>query len=120
MHVVQDDPVTMSDEEEIAFRENPIVGWDKTFCDVDLKSLFEVILAANFLDFKPLLNLTCKAVGELIKGKTPEEIKKVFGITGDFTDEEKAQVLLDNPWLREHKESTTVEDDESNVVDMES
>ena len=55
--------------------------------------------AANFLDLKPMLDITCKAVAEMIKGKTPDEIKKVFGVEGDFTDEEKAQVLRDNPWL---------------------
>ena len=45
------------------------------------------------------VNVTCKAVAELIKGKTPDEIKAVFdqfghglGVEGDVTEEEKAQV----------------------------
>lgn len=29
----------------------------------------------------------------MIKGKTPEEIRKTFNIKNDFTEEEEAQVL---------------------------
>ena len=49
-------------------RTKPLDGWDKTFVDVDLATLFEMILAANFLDLKPMLDVTCKAVAEMIKG----------------------------------------------------
>ena len=80
-------------------RQKPLEGWDAEFVAVPLATLFEMILAANFLDLKPMLDVTCKAVAEMIKGKTPDEIKKVFGVEGDFTEEEKAQVLRDNPWL---------------------
>lgn len=51
--------------------------------------------AANFLDIKPLLNLTCGAVANMIKGKTPEEIRVTFNIENDFTREEEDQVSLD-------------------------
>ena len=30
----------------------------------------------------------------MIKGKTPEEIRKTFNIKNDFTEEEEAQVFL--------------------------
>lgn len=30
----------------------------------------------------------------MIKGKTPEEIRKTFNIKNDFTEEEEAQVLI--------------------------
>jgi len=32
----------------------------------------------------------CKAVANMIKGKTPEEIRKHFNIVNDFTPEEEA------------------------------
>jgi len=41
--------------------------WDKEFVDVDQSTLFELILAANYLDIKPLLDLTCRTVAEMIK-----------------------------------------------------
>uniref|UniRef100_A0A8C4WY49 S-phase kinase-associated protein 1 n=1 Tax=Eptatretus burgeri TaxID=7764 RepID=A0A8C4WY49_EPTBU len=39
-----------------------------------------------------LLDVTCKTVANMIKGKTPEEIRKTFNIKNDFTEEEEQQV----------------------------
>lgn len=50
------------------------------------------VQAANYLDIKGLLDVTCKTVANMIKGKTPEEIRKTFNIKNDFTEEEEAQV----------------------------
>merc|ERR1719261_1123224 len=101
----ENDPLELTDEEEIRLREKQITGWDKDFVDVKLNVLFEMILAANFLDFKLMLNLTCKAVAEMIKGKSPAEIKKIFGIEGDFTEEEIEAVYKENEWLREPEDA---------------
>eukprot|EP00041_Stephanoeca_diplocostata_P002998 m.31142 g.31142 ORF g.31142 m.31142 type:complete len:177 (-) comp13951_c0_seq1:459-989(-) len=91
----------LTEREEQELRESVISGWDKTFVEVPMATLFEMIKAANFLDIKPMLNLTCKAVAEMIKGKSQDEIKDLFGIQGDFTEEEVRQLLQENPWLRE-------------------
>jgi SCF ubiquitin ligase, SKP1 component len=88
-------------------RTKPLEGYDLKFVEVPLATLFEMINAANFLDLKPMLDVCCKAVAEMIKGKTPDEIKKVFGVEGDFTQEEKEQVLRDNPWLEDPEDTTT-------------
>jgi S-phase kinase-associated protein 1 len=69
-----------------------VCDWDCTFLDVEQDVLFELILAANYLDIKPLLDLTCAQVAAMIKGKTPEELRKQFKITSDFTPEEEEQV----------------------------
>lgn len=34
--------------------------------------------AANYLNIKGLLDLTCGTVAEMIKGKTPSEIRRMF------------------------------------------
>lgn len=47
------------------------------------------------------LDLTCKSVAEMIKGKTPEEIRKHFNIKNDFTKEEEEQVRRENEWCEE-------------------
>jgi S-phase kinase-associated protein 1 len=72
--------------------------WYATFVGVDQEVLFELILAANYMDIKPLLDLTCATVASMIKGKTPEEIRKHFNIVNDFTPAEEAQVREENEW----------------------
>jgi len=42
--------------------------WDQEFVKVEQGPLFEMILAANYLDIKPMLDLTCRTVAEMIKG----------------------------------------------------
>lgn len=81
-----------------AARLAPISPWDENFCKVDQAELFSLILAANYLEIKPLLDLTCKTVAAKIKGKTPEEIRKTFNIKNDFTPEEEEQIRKENEW----------------------
>lgn len=66
--------------------------WDQKFMAVDQEMLFEIISAANYMDIKPLLDCGCKTVANMIKGKTPDEIRKTFNIVKDFTPEEEAQI----------------------------
>ena len=75
--------------------------WDAAFVDLEQEALFELILAANFMDIKPLLDLTCAKVASMIKGKTPEQIRQVFNIVNDFSPEEEAQVREENKWCEE-------------------
>ena len=66
-----------------------ISSWDADFLKVDQGTLFKLILAANYLDIKGLLDVTCKTVANMIKEKTPEEIRKTFNINYDFTHSEE-------------------------------
>jgi S-phase kinase-associated protein 1 len=75
--------------------------WYADFVNVEQVLLFELILAANYMDIKPLLDLTCATVASMIKGKTPEEIRKTFNIANDFSPEEEAQVREENKWCEE-------------------
>jgi S-phase kinase-associated protein 1 len=75
--------------------------WFANFVKIEQELLFELILAANYMDIKPLLDLTCATVASMIKGKTPEEIRKTFNIVNDFTPEEEAQVREENKWCEE-------------------
>lgn len=75
--------------------------WDRDYVKVDDETLFNLILASNYLDIKALLDLTCKAVADEIKGKTPEEIRTRFNIVNDFTPEEEEEVKRENAWCEE-------------------
>merc|ERR1711903_381587 len=77
-------------------------AWDAEFVKVDDDTLFSLILAANYLDLKSLLDLTCKTVADYIKQcKTPQEIRRRFNIKNDFTPEEEEEVRKENAWCEE-------------------
>ncbi|CAL9190400.1 hypothetical protein OPV22_008560 [Ensete ventricosum] len=88
-----DDASKVADEE--------LKTWDAEFVKVDQATLFDLILAANYLNIKGLLDLTCQTVADMIKGKTPEEIRKTFNIKNDFTPEEEEEVRRENQWAFE-------------------
>ena len=48
--------------------------------NVDQELLFNLVLAANFMDIQPLLDLTCAATAATIKSKSVDDIRKVFNI----------------------------------------
>ncbi|KAG3115846.1 hypothetical protein PI124_g6085 [Phytophthora idaei] len=76
--------------------------WDAKFVDLeDQELLFVLILAANYMDIKSLLDLSCAKVACMIKGKTPEEIRATFGITEEFTEEEQQRILGENKWIED-------------------
>ena len=162
----KDDPPPPEDDENKEKRTDDISSWDSDFLKVDQGTLFELILAANYLDikviitfdinckekleekeskfscklwfllilssysmtqneqniswheisqrryaishkhtydflFQGLLDVTCKTVANMIKGKTPEEIRKTFNIKNDFTPSEEEQVRKENEWCEE-------------------
>jgi S-phase kinase-associated protein 1 len=88
-------------DDKPATSEDEIKAWDLDFVKVDQATLFDLILAANYLNIKNLLDLTCQTVADMIKGKTPEEIRKTFNIKNDFTPEEEEEVRRENQWAFE-------------------
>jgi len=52
--------------------------WYADFVNVEKILLFDLIIAANDMDIKPLLDLVTLSITDMIKGKTPEETRKVF------------------------------------------
>ncbi|XP_019168265.1 PREDICTED: SKP1-like protein 1A [Ipomoea nil] len=75
--------------------------FDANFIKVDHNTLFDLIMAANFLNIKSLLDLTTQAVADMIKDMSPEEVRKIFNIQNDFTPEEEEQIRKENAWAFE-------------------
>ncbi|KAI1175870.1 E3 ubiquitin ligase complex SCF subunit scon-3 [Nemania sp. FL0916] len=100
-HHRNDPPSTNDDESDNRKKTTDIDEWDQKFMQVDQEMLFEIILASNYLDIKPLLDVGCKTVANMIKGKSPEEIRKTFNITNDFTPEEEEQIRRENEWAED-------------------
>ncbi|CAL5436522.1 unnamed protein product [Camellia sinensis] len=59
-------------------------------------STISELKAANYLNIKSLLDLTCQTVVDMIKGKTPDEIRKTFNIKNDFSADEEEEVRREN------------------------
>ncbi|QDS70059.1 hypothetical protein FKW77_004287 [Venturia effusa] len=98
----KDDPVSASDDDSDSRKKSTdIEDWDQKYMSVDQEMLFEIILAANYLDIKALLDVGCKTVANMIKGKSPEEIRKTFNIQNDFTPEEEDQIRRENEWAED-------------------
>ena len=82
--------------------ENGIAEWDVSFIEeLEVDDLIDLIVAANFLDISSLLNLGCAKMASLIKGKSVEELREMFGIVNDFTPEEEAKLREENKWASE-------------------
>lgn len=100
-HHRKDPPASQDDDSDSRKKSTDIDEWDQKFMQVDQEMLFEIILAANYLDIKALLDVGCKTVANMIKGKTPEEIRKTFNIQNDFTPEEEEQIRRENEWAED-------------------
>ncbi|ODM92579.1 S-phase kinase-associated protein 1 [Orchesella cincta] len=56
-----------------------ISEWDADFmAKMDQETFFDVVLAANFLDIKPLFDVCCQKIANSCKGKTSEEIRNLY------------------------------------------
>ncbi|VFQ74738.1 unnamed protein product [Cuscuta campestris] len=78
-------------------------SFDEKFIRIDIKRLCQLTSAADSLQLKPLLDLTSRALARMIEGKNPEEIRNVFHLPDDLTEEEKLEPLkntMDDPRIR--------------------
>ena len=87
--------------------------WYATFIDHDDSTVQDIILAANFLDIKELLNLSCAKLGSVIRGMSIQEFRKRFDIVNDFTPEEEAEPY-DEARLAEQAEAFEREQESKN------
>ncbi|XP_019178027.1 PREDICTED: SKP1-like protein 21 isoform X1 [Ipomoea nil] len=109
-------------------------AFDEKFVRLDTKKLCELTSAADSLQLRPLVDLTSRALARMIEGKTPEEIREIFHLPDDLTEEEKLEPLRNETddlrirllnrlyarkrkQLKEKQKSKNVEVEEEQVVD---
>ncbi|KAK4487391.1 hypothetical protein RD792_005979 [Penstemon davidsonii] len=71
----------------------------------DPKIILDLLLAANYLEIKELLDLISQKIADYIRDKQPEEVRKIFNIENDYTEEEEAAVRNEFPWVFENKDA---------------
>ena len=84
--------------------ENVKDDWDAPFIDdigKNRQALYDLILAANYMDIKALLHLGCAKVASLIKGEPLEKIKDILDPEERRTRRKpKSKSAQFPPWLR--------------------
>ena len=101
-HVVENEPPMMDKPLKSAnLHECVNDKWFADFIEMDQNTLYELILAANFMDIKSLLQLSTAKVATFIKGKSIDQMREEFGIKNDFSEEEYAQIMQENKWAEE-------------------
>ena len=81
---------------------NLVPEWYSNFVSIDQEMLFELILAANYMEIHQLIDLTCATVTTMIRGKSNEEIRNTFNLTVEFTPEQEKEIRDANKWCEEN------------------
>jgi len=67
-------------------RSDDITEWDQNFVKrftVSEGTLFDIIMAANYLGIKTLLAVGCKTIANMVRGKSSAEVREMFNISYD-------------------------------------
>ncbi|KAJ2232064.1 hypothetical protein H4R99_007335 [Coemansia sp. RSA 1722] len=94
----KDDPIIEKNKYDVLSRSDDIDEWDLNFMHVDTNTLLHLLLASNYLDIQPLMDLGCKMLANMIRGKDSGQTRQIFNLTDDYTDEEKEQIRKENEW----------------------
>ena len=78
-----------------------VPAWEASFVDKPYPVLWDMVSAGVFLDMKDFYELAAAKLASIIKGKTAEEIRALFGIVNDLTPEEIARIQEENKWADE-------------------
>ena len=79
---------------------NQLNQWEKDYINIPVDEMFPLLITANFLEIKGLVDLMAKAVALQIQGKTVVEIRKTFGIQYlKWTPEELQKTRERNAWV---------------------
>ena len=59
--------------------------WDLRFLQTldDHETFLKLVLEAHYLCIKNFLDLTCQAIADMIRGKTPEQIRQILNIQNE-------------------------------------
>lgn len=98
------DHTSVSDDEQdtsyVQQHEPDLTAWDKSFLDsFDEEQLLKLTHAANYLDVRSLFSACCRTIAKRWEGKRVDELRKTYGIKGDFSSDEEHQMLQENKKL---------------------
>ncbi|WOL15891.1 hypothetical protein Cni_G24672 [Canna indica] len=91
-HIEFVDRTTEADAEELKM-------WDDKFLeDVDMNTLYNLLLASIIMKMKELTDLCVEKAADMMRGKQPAEIRELFNIRNKFSPEEEEGIRNENEW----------------------
>ncbi|KAK6201426.1 Skp1 family, dimerization domain-containing protein [Scheffersomyces amazonensis] len=92
------------DENQVDVLSRPpvLTKWDNKFFRLCFEQdmMFEIIMAANYLNINQLLHVGCTTVANMMKGNSTEQIRELFNVPNDFTPEEEAAIKREDRWTK--------------------
>jgi len=70
--------------------------WKTEFTDINIEQLSELVLASNYFDIAPMMNLCCVKYATFLKKLPPERLRQLFGVTDDLTQEDIEKIKEHN------------------------
>lgn len=82
-------------------------GGDELSDEDKIFELRDLLLAANYLEIKGLLDIVALKIGDISKDKPVDWVRKVYGIENDYSPEEEEMLRNEHPWAHEdlHKDN---------------
>ena len=92
-------PSAASSSSFLAAPSKELEDWDRKLVDcLSQDALFNLTEASDSLIMDGLLDLTCCKIADLMKGKTIDEMRKMFNIKNDFTKEQEQEICREHAW----------------------
>lgn len=98
----KDEPIVVGGDTDFMIQRSRLIApdWDAEFLQVDQEMLFGILLAADNLGIHSLVKTASKHVAGMDYGRSGEEIREIFGIPGDLTEEAREQTAHKGQWYR--------------------
>ena len=98
-----------NDDDDLFKTHTPIAlehldAWQQKYIDIPVPKMFPLLICANFLEIKGLLDLMAKAVALQMQGKTVEEMRKNLDLPDpNWTEEELKKLREESAWAYDDK-----------------
>ncbi|CAD5209130.1 unnamed protein product [Bursaphelenchus okinawaensis] len=93
----KNDPI-LGNPDEVEPHAFKLSDWQTEFMKVDDDKLYDLIMAANYLEIPLLLETGSKKLAEKLKGKTPNELRKMMGIEEEYDPKIEEEVIKELGW----------------------
>lgn len=90
------------DNKQYKPRMKELQDWDKDFFNkFSIQDVLYMSVAADFLGMERLYEVSCEFVALKVEGKNEVELRKMFGVENDFTEEELKKIKEENIFCEE-------------------